>query len=585
MNCQNCGNILKPEDKFCPVCGVMVSPSEVGNTASQQQQQIPQNYKKSKAGIIIVSCSVAAVLMITVLVIAAVRFLTGTSDSEAANGGGGLGSVLLTDNNGNSASGDNNEPGESSQNVGGADQKEQNVSAADVTASGTVNRQEGRTIYTLDGALYNDKGSYNMDFYEEDGYLRSSFSKGNSSMTIVDQEALYYVNSALDVEVMAVGVQGGGISYNGDYMYYVTSYSNGVSELYIVDRLNKKKYYIDDQVSSYNVIMSPGGKWVAYSKYENMVRCLYVAGIGQEPVVVNEGYSDLYAITDEGELLYGIEDTSNYELFDLYAYDGKGESRLLLSTRPNKIYTNNSFDQFVIRTKDDYYLYYFDYSMTEPELFCEDRVDTIFTGKHSLELDYPMQAIDCESLDGMAFVASDLGTCVFAGKGKGYLKLTDRNIYELQDYIGEDSCVYAFYDNREYKIYRYELKNGKLDLKNTYDVNGSIGDISSDETVDRIWYCNRDGQLYEASNDKQQLLAQDASYSYSTSTIYNGYDDCLYFIKDSELCYVSADGTVTSSGIECEELRIHYNFKNATGFIDSDNKKFVYIGGYSFSAD
>lgn len=482
---------------------------------------------------------------------------SGTASSET---GGSTGSGNMAGNGSGSGSG--------------------NVAPVDMSKQGTQNRQEGTTIYVVDGGLYNDKGSYNMDFYKEDGYLRSSFAKANSAMTIVDNDALYYVNAALDVEVEAVDIDYGGICYNGNALYYVTGYSNEDQSLYIVDKNEKKKYKIDDEVMGSDLMMSPNGTKIAYTKYDDDGFNLYVAGIDMEPKMVYKGFCDVYCLSDEGQLIYGAAPEDDDDKYSMYCFRGTDSNKKIGDIKPSKIYTTEDFETVMIRTRSDYNLYYFNQRMDKVKQVCDQEVTEVFTGALSQELGYMVEIIPAPTLAGLAYGSSSMGTYIFTNADDEPIKLSDSFSYSLSCFYTDDCQYYAFVESDHDSISKYEYQSGQgLEILENYKVEGYIGDISTSIDLGSIWYCNRDGQLWVIDNNGQRMLTDGVDFSYTYSTFYNFAEKSVYFVKDGHLWSADKDGNVKDTGCECANIYNSYKTEYATCFEDSNDKKYLYIGG------
>ena len=450
----------------------------------------------------------------------------------------------------------------------------------DTAKQGTQNRQEGNTIYVVDGGLYNDTGSYNMDFYDKDEYVNGSFACRNSAMTIVDGEAFYYINSALDVNVEAVDVNYGGISYFGNTLFYVTGYGKEKSALYLIDKTENKKYMIDEEVSGYNTAISPNGKRVAYSKYMENGPVLFMSGIGMEAQEICAGNCDILALSDDGQLIYGVRaDDYEDDSYSMYCYKGPDSNKLITEVAPQTIYVDNDAESFLMIGMNDRKLYYFDGSMSEVKVVYDSEITDVFGGTMAMRQDYNIEIIPSSSVDGVAFTAKDGGTMVFVGADKEPFRLAEEKVYNLPCFVSSDECYYAVASG-DGTIAKYQYKpGGTPEVSDTYTVEGNISDVYADVDLEYLWYCNRDGQLFMLHDGESNMIAEGITFNHTYSAYYNPFDSLVYVVKDGKLCSVDRDGNIKDTGCECDSIYPSYKNKLAVGYADSAMKNYIYVAG------
>lgn len=649
MNCNNCGSILQPGEKFCRTCGEKVNTAQEQNMGGQPsggpvnivwapQSQMPNmgqapdmnqmpnmgqmpnmnqipnqmpnmgpmpgmeqaspefarmagmtgNRSMPKSKYILIG--VAAILALMLGAFTCFKVIPGiVSRGMQLVGAQPSGNNGSGDNNGTSGGNtpsvnngpDDPEPLEEPDDpTGGSGNGNGNPGSIDMEKKGTQNRQEGNVVYVVDGGIYNDTGSYNMDFRKDSGYLNSYFSRANSSMVVIDSNALYYINSALDVEVEAVDVNYGGISYNGNALYYVTSYSNENASLYIVDRDQKKKYKVDESVAGYDMLISPNGKMVAYTKYTENGTELFVAGIETEPQKVYTGYCDIFSLSDDGQLIYGAAPEDDETNYSMYCFKVSDFNKEIGKIKPNRVYIDNECKSVLIKQRESYNLFYYDDSLDEAKLVYNKVVDSVSTGDIGLRLGYMVEIIDSPSLYGIAFGSSKNGVFIFEGPDKDPYEICDNYVYELAVSYSDDICYYLAPGEEDGTFCKYEYKKDQgVKLLDTITVEGYVTSVSCDLSFERLWYCNREGQLWKVENGDSKMITDGADYNYTYTTHYNFPEDRLYFVKDGKLCFVDSNDKITDTGCECDSFYSSYSVEYATCFMDGDYHRYLYIGG------
>jgi hypothetical protein len=613
MNCSNCGNILQPGDKFCTVCGEktkMIPPvnenavEQANNGISWGQspqidpafgqqmpgqmpgqqapmQQMPgvnpnmyMNYNQMQAapkkgnGLKIAAIAAIAVVVLAGSGFGAYKLFSGSGSSARGNGddnGGADQPAVLASND--VTNGSSEEPDSPD-----APKQTNNAAPIDENSHGTQNRQEGSYIYEVDGALYNDKGSYNLDFEDKNGYFHGVYSKGHDSLTVVDQNALYYINSALDVEVLTADAYTGGISFDGNYAYYVSSYDSGSTDLYIIDLAQKKKTKIDKEVSTYGVVLSANGQYAAYIKYSSSGRSTYLAGLEKEPVLVSAEDCDIYSVTNDGAVIYSTEKDDQEKLF---CYEN-GSNKQIADFSPNKVLTVNDFTKFMFKNSENS-LYYYELGMNEATLITEG-CENFFDDSNCTKIDYYYIVFDSDSFDGLPFTTESGQTVIFTGADKELVTLQDDKIYDLAYTLKGNGSKYVLLGDSREKLVTYTLNDGKLSSEETA-LASYIGSFSYDKDLERIWYVSRDEELYLIQGGEAKKIDDEVVYSYGGSTLYDSCTDALYYVKDDTLRYVDAAGNLNNTGCECMELRVYYRLTDAVTFIDPTNVKHAYIGG------
>lgn len=536
MYCNKCGNEIKEGQNFCTNCGAPV-----------ESLNQPVKVKKNKY-----------VLPLCISLIAVVSVVG--SFFVARNFYAFMGSRMRP------AQIEHTQKAETEDNKGsytnihenGAEEAEtvddSNYKAEDY--SGPYNYFFDEWVVPVEGAFVSKSGYVNTKYLGENILVAQTTDLRRA--LILTEKGFKYVNKdALDKE-LPKETQCADLAVRGSNMFYVlpTDIKDNVEvgELYIIDSDNGKSKLIAKDVVISSPVISPSGKYVAYSGYNSEDKMeMYLGGDGVEAKEVIEGLCYPICVSDSGKMFFTKVSESG-----VFAYNSEECYQIIKCNEVKNCFINTHCEELVAGADNGTFYYNFD--LEGATQISEAPLAGVFTD--ALNQPYGQIAdttfCDVESLNEVLFISNSGSTFAIADGGKGITTLkrafNDLTNVAVYNSAGKRTVLYSC----DGKLFRVNLDEG--DAQETI----LSGDIVVDSFVcsydlKKIWLISG-GNIFYVENGETKHVASGIGSNIDplgTGIAWNIEDGWLYYVKGGSLYRVNNTGE--SEHVVAEDAEILTN--------------------------
>ena len=593
MYCKNCGQEIKENQKYCPTCGVPIehtldevpidneplnfggpvhrpviqSPIDQSNTGESQYQNnmnapqnnvppqyggMPQNNVPPQYGGMPQYSNVPSYvaprkkenkLVVALLLGLVALFIFGSIASFVVKVYKGMNSGTY-----NSAFDNDNTEEEDSDTyttVEETDQDSEDKSGSTEYAAedytGPYDYFNDEWVVPVQGAFVSSSGFVNSEYLGDSMSLAQTTDLKKSMALVNGLKFIYFDKDASDID-FAPDAHCADIAPKGGDMFYVISAGekDGIElgKLYIIDTDNGKTELIAEDVASISPVISPSGKYVAYSRYSetdgDFILC--VGGKDLEEELVTIGVLSPICVSDDKQVVFFNQDESSID-----AFDGAVCYPIFENCEITDTFINTDCNEILGTGKDGTYYYKFNNSEGEKKIF-DSKLSGIFTD--CLNQPYGQIAntkyCDVPSLTDILFISKDGTVFAINNDGHGVTKLPHA-FSELSNVImdSEGSARKVLY-SCDGKLYRFDFDDSKSVESVVYE------DITVDNFVcsydlKKIWLISG-SEIYYLEKDKATLVASGLaphSDPLEDGIMWNIEDNWLYYLKGGKLYRVN----------------------------------------------
>ncbi|RKM57387.1 hypothetical protein D6853_05070 [Butyrivibrio sp. X503] len=457
-----------------------------------------------------------------------------------------------------------------------SEESDDNGGSVEYTAedyTGPYDYFNGEWVVPVQGAFVSSSGQVNTEYLGEPMAIAQTTDL-SGGMVLVNDGFRYINKEAADIE-FAPNAVCADISPKGSSMFYLiptgTKGDEEVGSLYVIDTDNGSSELIAENVVRSSPVISPSGKYVAYSRYTLEGFQLFIGGKDVKEEMIDIVLADPVCVSDDKQMFYINRTNSCFSGFDsalcFPLFDGAEITDTFISSDCKEI---------VATGKDGTYHYKF-YTNDSYQKLSDSKLSGIITD--CLTQPYGQVAnttyCDAPSLTDILFITKDKTIFAMNSDNSGITKLP-RTYSDVSNIImksdGEKRSV--FYAS-EGKFYRFDFDDKASVESIVYDDFEVDGFVSSYD-LKKIWLIS-DGDIYYLEKDKATLVASGLpSYvdPLDDGIMWNVEDNWLYYLKGGKLWRVNT--TEGSNQVVSKDANVLTNIYGKLYYLPEDRTE-VYL--------